>query len=126
MANGNVNGNGYLSLFMRAGKWGAAGLFLAALGSLAQFLFPNLRDIGDLKQFFAWSGMALGLIGLSAQAKRGTDMQVTVAAESKIDRALIINNVTPSTTNDVVATSTDLAVQNEIDKRMSGQHGTIA
>lgn len=131
MANGNnpqtppgYQNGGVLSIATRAGKWGAIGLGFAALGSLANFLFPNVPDIGDLKQFFAWGGMSLGLWGLAAQAKRGTDMQVTVAAESKIDRAVIANAVTPANVT-VVAASDDPAVQHEIEMRLSGQHGTI-
>jgi hypothetical protein len=121
MANGQTpsyQNGGVLSIAMRAGKWGAVGLAFAAFGSLANFLFPNVADISDLKQFFAWGGMALGLWGLSAQSKRGTDMQATVAADSAKDRAAIVNAVVRPEIP-VVPTSEDPAVQHEINRRLT-------
>jgi hypothetical protein len=113
------------SLLMRGGKLGGAGIMVAALGKLAKFIFPHLPDIDDLVQFFLWIGVGLGVMGLSAQTSRGTDMQATVAAEAKIDRAVIANAVTPPEVV-ILPMSDDPAVQNEIDRRMSGPRGTIA
>ena len=114
--NGNAGG-GILSIAMRSGKWGAVGLAFASIGELVQFFMVG--GVEHLNHFFAWGGAAIGLWGLAAHAKRGTDMAVSVAVDASKDRAMIINALTPPNVVDVVPTSSDPAVQHEIDKRLT-------
>lgn len=122
MPNGNGNGNGRGMLFekaielgQRAGKWGLVGLGFLVLQSIAAFVsHPSWETAGDV---FGTIGWALVLFGILANTKRLKDMQATVAAESKIDRAVISQSLPGP---NVPPTSSDRAVQREIDRQLQG------
>jgi hypothetical protein len=104
---GNNGLGGLPGIAMRAGKWGIVGIFLAALGELAQFLWPDSPRIDSLTHFLTWTGVGLALLGMQAHAKRATDMIATAEADKTIADQGRENK------------SNDPAIQREIDRRLS-------
>lgn len=90
---GVVGGMGYFACTMAVSRsWREA---VANLGYLFLMLLP---------------------LGASMRSKRNNDMLATTSAEAIIGRSVIANAVTPETVT-LLPTSTDPAVQREIDKR---------
>jgi hypothetical protein len=106
----------WMGLAMRAGWWGVVGMLLAAAGELVQFVWPDSTRFDNLTHAFMWFGAAATMIGLQAHAKRATDIAVNTAADSAIDRAQILDAVTPKDVT-VTPSSSEPVVQKEIEKR---------
>lgn len=103
-----------MSIAQRAGRWGILGMVLLAT---QEIIYCSTHfSVQQLMSSLGTLGWEVTLIGVLADTKRLKDMTATVAAEAKIDRA-VLSTTLPGP--NVKAESADPAVQRAIETQVA-------